>query len=361
MTKKLQYVKGNYQFNTDVLPGRHPMEEITSVQYRPGNSTGEFRTFGPFDPFEEKRGMLNSTMRHFFQMDVPQGEMFHRYASHNPERVGGALGWIGLKRLENMIGEEIVEGEKALRLVSFPGADGEFRQTEIMLPHRKDERISSGPKRGEGKIVTLEPTAWLRIVELGGGRLELSNAPTDTRYSGKQLGVVLHSYLEELFHGVQMTTSCQITPMKDKETGQTIWLQKLQDIAKNLRIWSEMDYAAAREAYVADWRGKASIQHFTNQIAFVATPELEQQVTEIEEAVAQGLPVPEERQLFVLVDGVATPIQNILDGTYSIVKYRGDGTEIGRDGLFPVNIATRHKLGQMGGLQGARGLSTKLS
>ena len=361
MTKKLQSIKGTFKLNTDVLPGRHPMEEITSIQYIPGNGNGTFRTFGPRDPYEEKRGMLNAMTRHFFGMDVPVGEGFHKYGSHNPERVGGALGWIKLQRLENMIGEEIVEGEKALRLVSFPGADGEFRQTEIMLPHRKDERIDSGPKRGSGKIVTLEPTAWLRIVELGGGRLELSNAPTDTKYSGKQLGVVLHSYLEELFQGVAMTTSVQITPMIDKVTGQTIWLDRLQNIAKNLKVWSEMDFDAAREAYVADWQAKSSGGRFTNQTNFVNTPELQAQTAAIQAAVEAHEEVPASVQLFVLVDGVNVPIQNVPNGDYAIVKFR-NGTEIGRDGLFQVNAVSRiDKLGRLAALQGARGLSTKLS
>lgn len=362
MAKKLEFVSaGSFKFNEEVLPGRHPDEQITSVQYIPANGTGKFRTFGPFDPYEEKRGMLNAMTRHFFGMDIRVGAGLHVYGSHNPERVGGALGWISLDRLEQMLGTGVVAGEKALRHIQFPDRNGVYRDTEVMLPHTKEERVASGPKRGSGKIVTIEPTAWLRIVELGGGRLEMSTAPTDTQYSGKQLGVILHSYLEELFEGVALSTSVQITPMIDKSNGQTIWLDKLQNMAKNLRAWAAMPLEEAREAYVADWRARAANSRFINQTAFAATPELEAQVAVIQAATDADELVPQEKQLFVLVDGVSVPIQNVADGFYAIVKYR-NGVEIGRDGTLQINPVSRlTKLGRMAALQGARGLSTKLA
>jgi len=366
MTKKLH---GSFKFNLDVLPGRHPDEVITSVQYIPANSTGKFRTFGPLDPPEEKLGMINAMQRHFFGMDIQVVPGLHKYGSHNPERIGGSYGWLALATLEDWLDEPLGEGEKPLRTILFPVGDGEYRKTEIMLPHRKVDRIQSGPKRGSGKIVTVEPTAWLRVVELGGGRLELSNAPVDNDWSGKMRGVILHSYLQEIHDGGAMTTSVQITPYMDRVTrkqvigddGQPVWFFKLQDIAKKILAWSQMPFEEARDAYVVDWQSKAAGARFDRQTAFVSTPALETQIEETQSAVDTGAEVPEPVQLFVLVDGVKTPIQNVPDGVYAIVKYDHSGKEIGRDGVVPVNAISRiSRLGHMAALQGSRGLA-KLS
>jgi hypothetical protein len=295
-------------------------EVLKSVMLRPANSTGAFRTI-EFS-WEEQRGALHAIERFALGGDVITDNA-HLYHRSNPNRVGGAIGYLRANRIGTAAGIS--------QRINING-----RTVLATLPSW----------RIEGRAVPHITTAWLKIIDLG-DRVELQNCPIDPK-SGKSNHDILHGYLQDLAEGTQLTVAVTLNWYVDKNTGVGKWISDLQEEALWFEGLMNGDLAEAVLKY-EEKRRNAAVTFSTlrsNLAQGVITAEEISQDKEYVLTTRKGEePAPEVaaavNNLYVWVDGVKTPIAQVAEGKYVVVRVNDKGKEIGVvNNYFPVGKTT---------------------
>jgi len=224
-------LRGTIVFNAQDKPNRPEIEKIKSVKFTPSNTTGQFLTLGPNDPFEERRAAINAILRFVFAMDHVNGPL-HKYDAANPSRVGGSIGWFNVNGIP-------VPSDGTIPINVTWRWEG--RITTVTLPHRQVKvtgeeivalskgeiiNLNDRPEKGENVSVVFLNSDWLTVKQFG-TRIELSNPPIDKK-TGKNLGGLLHDYIDQLHKGVQITVATTVTNWTDPLTGEKVLLDSMQ-------------------------------------------------------------------------------------------------------------------------------------